>query len=198
MKPKCFLPAFLATVFVCMLAGCSDREVVIHQVATAVDAKLIEEGGPYYFACFLSAANTAETRKNVHMQAVERLHESIESIHSASVMVSHADFCEHEAKWSSLIYHAKDGSGWKVPTMYVNSGEQFTWSVFTSDHPNTPEQIDFTVKYQAMKKDLQAAFIEAHGIANYESVLRNHIENELGMKSAFVSSGAWLELYFRE
>ena len=108
-------------------------------------AKLIEEGEPYYFACFLSAANTAETRKNVHMQAVERLHESIESIHSASVMVSHADFCEHEAKWSSLIYQVKDGSGWKVPTMYVNSGDQFTWAVFTSDHPNTPEQIDLAL-----------------------------------------------------
>ncbi len=182
-----------------LLAGCSDDAVEKTFEAQLLNSELIQEKGySFQYACFFSLANTAESRKKIHMEAVLNWHESIQSSHSVSVLVSHADFCDEEAKWSSLAYYASDGSGWNVPSMYLRPEVPFTWSVFTSDHANTAEQIEFTVKYQALFKELKAEFIEEYGIVGYEEGLKKHIETELGMTANFVQSGAWLELYYRQ
>ncbi len=182
-----------------LLTACSENGESQKSLVEMFESKLVQEQGhSFQYACFISQANTAESRKTQHMAAVERLHMNIPSTHSISVMVNHPVFCEHEGRWSSLIYHAKDGSGWKVPTMYVRANEPFTWAVFTSDHPNTEEQISYTVQYQALHDDLKAAFIEDHGILSYSEALTKHIEAEIGAKTAFVSSGAWLDSYHRE
>ena len=132
------------------------------------------------------------------MAAVKQLHENNPTSHSVSVMVNHPSFCENEVRWLSLVYHAKDGSGWKMPTMYVRADEPFTWAVFTSEHPNTEAQISYTLQYQALYDDLKASFIEEHGIVNYSDALTNHIESEISSKPAWVTSGAWLDTYYQE
>jgi hypothetical protein len=148
--------------------------------------KLIDGDFEYLALCATSNASDkiqrAQTMVNIALE-IEKTHPNM-NLHIW--LAPHEKLCS-EPRLIGIAYYVPSGKGWK-------NAKEWSWNILTTSHNVTESQIEATLLYEGNKKNYKKEF----GVLSYSEKLNAFVEKQLGHKAEYVTSGMWVDNYFRK
>jgi hypothetical protein len=147
--------------------------------------KLIDGEFEYLAICATSKASDKIQRAQTMVNIALEIEKIYPNMNQYIWLAPHEKLCS-ESRLIGIAYYVPSGKGWK-------NTKEWSWNILTTNHNVTESQIEATLLYEGNKKNYKEEF----GVLSYSEKLNDFVEKKLGHKAEYVTSGMWIDNYFR-